>query len=1520
MTEQVRNNDFFIGGMACGVKCLMLVFTITFLSTFCLPSFATDCSNGSILFREDFGGNSVEDPVAKGSGIPECSGYTYDDNPVDYDKKGKYAIRKIAVDGHFEWYNDIIDHTYPTDKNRGYFMQVDASHLPCEFFHTRIDNVCEGSELYFSLYGASATKRANDLSGTVRIIVEDASTGAEIGHYDIEMENRQNGAWFLYGFSLTMPSGCSSINYRIINNADPNVVAGGNDFCIDDIEVRACVPLPVITPKKGTSLCLGESELLTADMDNTANLMLPLSYAWYKCATPSYNPADWTKIQDGRYLRLDDVTLNDAGFYKLLVYGADQTETLNACSCLSDFYEVVVVDCGSLGPQPCPNGTLLFREDFGGNNVEDPSVKMEAIPQCSYEFSDDPRDTYGVGKYSIRKTGIEHNQWYDDIYDHTYPDDPDRGYFMQVDASKVSGIFYQAEITGLCENSELYMSMWGMSSTSTSFWANAFLKLIVEDMDGNELASSDIEIENRKGYWEQFGMTYVVPSGQSSVIYKIINNSNTNDGNDFCLDDIEVRLCNPPVAVNSPDSLCPGSDVTLSADFENDGTYTEPINFTWYKCDTASYEPSDWKMVGSGKELSLQNVGEDEVGYYRVWISSNGAAQLISKCNSASDFAQITLKNCISCKDTAIALMDTIALGDSYVNHGFNIPNPGAGETLDTLKLKRAAGCDSIVSLKLYVLNNTSDTIHASICSGASYQENGFDESAAGTYTQRLKSVAGADSLVTLVLEVLPTYDDTVSQTIIQGNSYTFAGNTYDTEGLYTTHLQTVSGCDSIVTLNLTVLSGSSDTIRTSICSGASYQENGFDESAAGTYTQQLKNALGADSLVTLVLEVLPIYNDTVSQTIIQGDSYTFAGNTYDTEGLYTIHLQTVSGCDSIVTLDLTVLSGSSDTIRASICSGASYQENGFDESAAGTYTQRLKNASGADSLVTLVLEVLPIYNDTVSQTIVQGESYTFAGNTYDTEGLYTTHLQTVSGCDSIVTLDLTVLSGSSDTIRASICSGASYQENGFDESAAGTYTQRLKSASGADSLVTLVLAVLPTYNDTVSQTIVQGESYTFAGNTYDTEGLYTTHLQTVSGCDSIVTLDLTVLSGSSDTIRASICSGASYQENGFDESVAGTYTQQLKSASGADSLVTLVLVVLPTYNDTVSQTIIQGDTYTFVGNTYDTEGLYTTRLQTVSGCDSIVTLNLTVLNGSSDTIRASICFGAFYQENGFDESAAGTYTQRLKNASGADSLVTLVLEMLPIYRDTIVAEICAGDSYTQYGFDVSGGGTYLNEMKSVQGCDSVIVLILKELPIYNKTIRDTVCENETYEENGFSLLGQETGESSHSISFLPAYGCDSVVTLLLNTLPLRQSVEEFVVKQGESVSYRGKRYTEAGEYHQFSRTSEYCEDISVVVKLEDVDPDTFHFVEVIPSELLVRGDGSDNRWHVENIELYPQAVVSIYDRWGKKLFEINDYNDATGWDGTYLGYDMPSTDYWYLIDVHEIDRVYVGHFTLLRK
>jgi gliding motility-associated-like protein len=79
-------------------------------------------------------------------------------------------------------------------------------------------------------------------------------------------------------------------------------------------------------------------------------------------------------------------------------------------------------------------------------------------------------------------------------------------------------------------------------------------------------------------------------------------------------------------------------------------------------------------------------------------------------------------------------------------------------------------------------------------------------------------------------------------------------------------------------------------------------------------------------------------------------------------------------------------------------------------------------------------------------------------------------------------------------------------------------------------------------------------------------------------------------------------------------------------------------------------------------------------------------------------------------------------------------------------------------------------------------------------------------------------------------------------------------------------------------------------------------------------------GDGQNDLWQIEGIELYPNATVEIYDRNGKLLLTYKNYDNANGWDGTYNGHPMPSTDYWYVISIDEIDKEYYGHFTLLRQ
>ncbi len=110
-----------------------------------------------------------------------------------------------------------------------------------------------------------------------------------------------------------------------------------------------------------------------------------------------------------------------------------------------------------------------------------------------------------------------------------------------------------------------------------------------------------------------------------------------------------------------------------------------------------------------------------------------------------------------------------------------------------------------------------------------------------------------------------------------------------------------------------------------------------------------------------------------------------------------------------------------------------------------------------------------------------------------------------------------------------------------------------------------------------------------------------------------------------SNSITAAICEGSTYTENGFNVSEAGVYTQNLQTANGCDSTVTLTLTVNPVYNITIDATINQGDVYQENGFDVSEAGVYTQNLQSVNGCDSVIVLNLTVNSSLGDVVANSI-------------------------------------------------------------------------------------------------------------------------------------------------------------------------------------------------------------------------------------------------------------------------------------------------------
>ncbi|MBR5983902.1 MAG: gliding motility-associated C-terminal domain-containing protein, partial [Bacteroidales bacterium] len=83
-----------------------------------------------------------------------------------------------------------------------------------------------------------------------------------------------------------------------------------------------------------------------------------------------------------------------------------------------------------------------------------------------------------------------------------------------------------------------------------------------------------------------------------------------------------------------------------------------------------------------------------------------------------------------------------------------------------------------------------------------------------------------------------------------------------------------------------------------------------------------------------------------------------------------------------------------------------------------------------------------------------------------------------------------------------------------------------------------------------------------------------------------------------------------------------------------------------------------------------------------------------------------------------------------------------------------------------------------------------------------------------------------------------------------------------------------------------------------------------------IPNVITPNGDGVNDEWIIENIELFPYAHIYIFNRWGQLLF--HERGDGKRWDGSYRGHLVPSGVYLYIIELESVEETYKGTVTVL--
>lgn len=654
-------------------------------------------------------------------------------------------------------------------------------------------------------------------------------------------------------------------------------------------------------------------------------------------------------------------------------------------------------------------------------------------------------------------------------------------------------------------------------------------------------------------------------------------------------------------------------------------------------------------------------------------------------------------------------------------------------------------------------------------------------------------------------------------------------------------------------------------TQRIDLCEGAQYWAGGTWQTSSGTYTDSLQTVYGCDSIVTTQLYFHPNKSMTINAYICNGDSIFAAGIWQKVSGTYIDSFTSSWGCDSIIRTQLSVSNVTLINQEHEICEGDSIFLVNAWRSKPGTFYDTLVTSGACDSVIAHQLLVHPVKNKDVQVQICEGSSY-YAGGAWQTSsGTYTDIYSTRLGCDSIVRTELSVLQTINKYFSASICEGTFYPFGSEMLSQSGSYTDTFRLATGCDSIVHLDLTVHNNYIENISRFICTGDSVFFAGKWLKNPGNYVDSGLTVYGCDSILTLQLSVGNTQLFVVDTGICEGGSYYFDNRILTEAGSYFDTLSSGSGCDSIIRLNLQIYPNPEPDLGKDtmICQGTPFVLNPGSFK-------RYQWQNGSnDSLMPVS------SSGSYKVTVVnnYGCLANDSVHIEVRIAPYINfgpDLYRCPGFE----IILDAINANADKFLWS--TGD--TGRIVSITKPGEYW--LQASNGCVSAdTIRIIEYDTLHVRLPSDTaICRNDKLLLRATATPGSE---------------------FLWNTGETTPEIEAF----------------DAGTYEVSATDPNGCQsnDRFTLRKFDCVEQ------LLVPSAFSPNGDGINDELLVEGGE-FRILESRIYDRWGRLLLSNNE--ETLRWDGRYGGVKQPAGVY--ILYIRFVTRdgrehLYQGNVSLLR-
>lgn len=498
-------------------------------------------------------------------------------------------------------------------------------------------------------------------------------------------------------------------------------------------------------------------------------------------------------------------------------------------------------------------------------------------------------------------------------------------------------------------------------------------------------------------------------------------------------------------------------------------------------------------------------------------------------------------------------------------------------------------------------------------------------------------SLNGAGS--SYIFEACQSSGSTINRTVCSEYTAPSGIHTWEISGTYLDTIPNSTGCDSVITIHLTVNSSSSS-IYPTVCNSYTSPSGNYIWTSTGVYNDTIPSFLGCDSIIAIYLTV---NSSSSAMNISVCDSYVSPSGKYiwTSTNTYLDTIPNAQSCDSIITINL-IINSSSSTINRTVCNSYTSPSGNYVWTISDTYKDTIPNAKSCDSVITihLIINTLPT-SSTMNHTACISYISPSGNYTWTASGTYMDTIPNTEGCDSIITINLSINTiSTSSTINQTVCNSYTSPSGNYTWTSSNTYMDTIPNAAGCDSIITINLLVNSTHS-TINEATCSAYTSPSGNHTWTSSGIYMDTIPNAAACDSIITIDLTI-NNSDSMLYLTVCNSYTSPSGNYTWTSSNIYYDTIANSHGCDSLLIIdltinIIDILVNQNETTLTANTSGDSYQWLdcdnGNSIITGEVNQYYTATTNGNYAVIVTE----NGCTDTSSCYSIISAGFLENKFE-------------------------------------------------------------------------------------------------------------------------------------------------------------------------------------------------------------------------------------------------------------------------------------------